>query len=54
MTEKKALEYSTGFVDYNNLIGYFPFSAANYLVSTGKYKFHQSTWCGYILIKTRH
>ena len=51
LTEKKALACSTGFVDYNNLMGYFPFSAANNLVSTGGYKFHQSTWCGYILIR---
>jgi len=49
MTEQEALSKSTGWINHNGLIGYFSFEVANYLVGTGKYKFHQSCCWGYIL-----
>lgn len=51
MTEEEALAQSTGWVKMNRLEGYLPFSAANYLVGTGKYQYHQSCCWGYIVEK---
>jgi len=50
MTEQEALVMSTHWVNgEQGLFGYLPLSAANYLVSTGKYEFWQvSTW-GYVV-----
>ena len=50
-TENGALKMSSGFVNYKNFTGYYPFSAANFLVKTGKYLWQQSTPWGYVLEK---
>lgn len=49
MNEEIALSKCTGWVDINNLLGYFSFECANFLVGTGKYKFHQCCCWGYVL-----
>lgn len=49
MTEQEALSSSTGFHNHDNLIGYLPFMAANYLVGTGKYQFESCGCWGYIV-----
>ena len=50
MTEEEALAQSTGWADQaKGLFGYLPFLAANVLVGTGKYEFHQSGCWGYIV-----
>ena len=51
MTEAEALKSSSNYVDMDNLIGHFGFKAANFLVGTGKYKFWQVSWMGYVLKK---
>jgi hypothetical protein len=53
MTEQEALKTCSGFININGLIGYFGFRAANLLVSTEKYKFHQVCFWGYVL-ERRH
>lgn len=49
MNEEQALKQSTGFIAMNGLIGYLPFAAANFLVGTGRYVFHQCCCWGYVL-----
>ncbi len=49
MTEEIALSKCTGFVGMDNLLGYFPFECANFLVGTHKYRFHQVCCWGYVL-----
>ena len=45
-----ALSQSTKWINgKNNLYGHLPFDAANYLVLTGKFQFHQSTPWGYVV-----
>ena len=51
MSETDALSQSTQHINCSNLIGYFPFLAANFLVDTGRYVFWQSSCWGYILKK---
>lgn len=51
MIEEIALSKCTKFIDYNNLLGYFPFKAANFLVGTHKYRFHSAGCWGYVLEK---
>jgi len=53
MNKKKALASCTGFINCDGLLGYFPFRAANYLVGTGEYHYHQSCCWGYILRKNK-
>jgi hypothetical protein len=48
MTEEEALASSTGWTK-GEYIGYLGFHAANFLVGTGKYQFHQSCCWGYTL-----
>jgi hypothetical protein len=47
--EEAALETSTGWIDTDGLLGYFGLHAANILVGTGKYQWHQVCAWGYIL-----
>ena len=47
--EEDALKTCTDFINYPNIRGYFPFHAANFLVRTGKYYFHNVTCWGYVL-----
>lgn len=49
MEDKIALSKSNGWVNMDGLTGYYPFSAANYLVCTKKYEFFQVCWQGYVL-----
>lgn len=49
MTREEALKSCTGFVNYPELNGYFPFRAANALVETGEFVFHQASPWGYVL-----
>ena len=55
MNEEEALKKSTGYFNCKNprgsgwLLGYFPFKEANYLISTGNYKWFRVDWCGYIV-----
>jgi len=50
MTEESALTKSTNWADKNKgYFGYLPFEAANFLVGTGKYEFHQVCCWGYIV-----
>jgi hypothetical protein len=49
--ETEALARSTGFVNCAGLIGYLPFTAANTLVRTKRYRWHQSCAWGYVLQK---
>jgi hypothetical protein len=51
MTEQEALRKSTGFVNYDGLIGYLPFRAANELVRSGRYVWHQCCAWGYVVKK---
>ena len=53
MTEQEALATSTNFIDIDGLLGYFAIRAANFLVGTGKYKFHQCCCWGYVLKKVK-
>ena len=49
-TEESALANSTGWVrGMDGLYGYLPFSAANFLVGTGRYEFHQCGCWGYVV-----
>ncbi len=52
MTEEIALSKCTMFINYDDKLGYFPFSCANFLVGTGKYKFCGVCCWGYILERT--
>lgn len=51
--EAEALATSTGFVDLHqdgyHLVGYLPFSAANYLVGTARWEFQQVSCWGYVV-----
>ncbi len=47
---EEALKQSSGWVNGSqNLYGYLPFIAANYLVSTGQFNFHSAGCWGYIV-----
>lgn len=46
-----ALKQSTGFVNMDGMIGYLPFSAANFLVGTKQYVYQQVTPWGYVIKK---
>lgn len=50
MTEDAALAQSTGWVrGLDDLYGYLPFRAANFLVGTGRYVFEQVCAWGYVV-----
>lgn len=51
MNENDALAKSTKWVDADGLNGYLPFSAANFLVGTGRYEYFQCCCWGYIVRK---
>ena len=52
MTEEQSLDSSTKWVNgKDGLYGYLSLKASNFLVSTGKYKFWQSSPWGYIVKK---
>lgn len=59
MNEEDALKKSTGYVNCKNprgggwLLGYLSFEAANYLISTKKYKWFRVDWCGYIVERVK-
>ena len=49
MTEEEALRTCTGYVNYPEIKGYFPFRAVRALLATGKYVVHSSGFWGYTL-----
>lgn len=49
MDIETALKSSTGYVNMDGMIGYLPFSAAKYLVGTGKYVYQQVMPWGYVV-----
>jgi hypothetical protein len=52
LEDEKFISQSTDWINgKDNLFGYLPFSAANYLVKTKKYKFHSASIWGYIIEK---
>lgn len=52
MSETEAIASSTNWVN-GELIGYLGFRAANFLVGTGKYEFHQVCCWGYVVKRIR-
>ncbi len=52
MTTQEALAKSTGWFQTDGLIGYLPFTTANFLVGTGKYSF-ESCCCWGDTIKAK-
>jgi hypothetical protein len=51
MSEEDAIASSNKWINIDGMVGYLNFEAANFLVGTGKWEWHQSGWMGYVVRK---